>query len=510
MLRITQERHEELFGIKYCWIDTWCIDQNDPEDKRRQIPMMGEIYRNALCVVVTVRHRFSFTQEDWNAILQKLQEPILYTRDRIITDSDKAVAAYEALHISKELDRALEIIREFNELVWMKRVWTAQEYILAARLVCIGGDLHPFDLLSDDMNSIILIHMYKSRNRLGEFDSLRILNHVRKKLYDPTLAMELAIHRKSCFPEDEVYGLMVISGVVIKPISNASTEQVWRAWLEQSIRAGHLLWAVLPQDVQARVYSYNCIIPSFESRRQSLVNNRVQSTPLLGPVEIQNGAVKFSGFIAGTCTIITSLGHIKHDEDFITMVVATTKGDLDLTRHIYAALCSGSDTKEESGNSAQWQCALYRQDSMSWIRKVASRRLRKLKSKIGEPKGMRVNLWAEGNAFLAFVENDLKSTPIIVFMVDQIPEGRLVAVDLNAKAGSSENEKHILMIVSMPPDGVLRKRSLHKVGISSAVFIPKDQDVERAKNMNGHVYDRRIETFEVGGEGCWYCSKKKH
>jgi hypothetical protein len=58
---------------KYCWIDTWCIDQNDAEDKLRQIPLMGEIYKGALLVLITVRHHFTFSQEDWNAAIAGCQ-----------------------------------------------------------------------------------------------------------------------------------------------------------------------------------------------------------------------------------------------------------------------------------------------------------------------------------------------------------------------------------------------------------------------------------------------------
>ncbi len=72
MLQTVRDADEQLSHVKYWWTDTWCIDQRDPEDKNRQILVMGEIYKNTCAVVVTVRHKFLFTQADWDGLLQKI------------------------------------------------------------------------------------------------------------------------------------------------------------------------------------------------------------------------------------------------------------------------------------------------------------------------------------------------------------------------------------------------------------------------------------------------------
>src|SRR5277367_4950716 len=58
----------------YCWVDTWCVDQNDPEDKYSQIPLMGDIYRNAQSVIITVMHIFTFSQAQWDSAIAGCQE----------------------------------------------------------------------------------------------------------------------------------------------------------------------------------------------------------------------------------------------------------------------------------------------------------------------------------------------------------------------------------------------------------------------------------------------------
>jgi hypothetical protein len=42
MLLVVQETNEEVARIQYCWTDTWCIDQNDPEDKNSADTNDGE------------------------------------------------------------------------------------------------------------------------------------------------------------------------------------------------------------------------------------------------------------------------------------------------------------------------------------------------------------------------------------------------------------------------------------------------------------------------------------
>lgn len=57
-LRITPNLHDALIryrcavGTRSIWVDAICINQNDEDDKRRQVPLMTEIYRSASPVLV--------------------------------------------------------------------------------------------------------------------------------------------------------------------------------------------------------------------------------------------------------------------------------------------------------------------------------------------------------------------------------------------------------------------------------------------------------------------------
>jgi hypothetical protein len=105
--------------------------------------------------------------------------------------------------------------------------------------------------------------------------------------------------------------------------------------------------------------------------------------------------------------------------------------------------------------------------------------------------------------------NNLKTTPILVFAERQIPRGELVAVDIDAAfVGTRDQERHVLMILSVPPGGVKSGRALPRFGISSSVFVPKDGDVEKAFQFNGHVWNSPLERYTVGGKICWHCSSE--
>jgi hypothetical protein len=228
MLRVVRETDEELARTHYCWIDTWCIDQNDSEDKHRQIPMMGKVYKNANVVVVTVKHKFTFTQSYWNELVHSLGIPFGLVRDPNTCNIIETRNYLRTAQFIDNVEKACEVLREFRNLEWMKRVWTAQEYILARRLVYIGGDLRPFTLLWHDMWVVIFLHdwivIIPWKSDLG---TCRYLKLCVPCVVDLTLAMGLALYRKAFYVEDEICGMMAASQVVMTPANNATLEGIW-------------------------------------------------------------------------------------------------------------------------------------------------------------------------------------------------------------------------------------------------------------------------------------------
>jgi hypothetical protein len=272
-----------------------------------------------------------------------------------------------------------------------------------------------------------------------------------------------------------------LSPVVLTDVARLS-------WCEASVEAGHLLWIMLPLDDTET--NQNCVIPSIKHRE--IINRGVQATPLLGPVEFSRGTVTFSGYFAGTCTVLHSFTFV---DDFpkASDLVDSVKGDFHLMRLICEALTSGIYTVDETRRYAKDICAAYHHTKRH---RRPSRRM----------PDVHFNNSHAGPAHLALIKSPLKTTPVIFWSAARLPPGRLIAVDLNAQVvARDELEGNTLLILSVPPGGEMRGRALHKVGPTSHVFVPKDRDVVRARLYNGHVFGGPVERFRVGGEVCWRC-----
>jgi hypothetical protein len=255
----------------------------------------------------------------------------------------------------------------------------------------------------------------------------------------------------------------------------------------------------------------NCLMPALNNRLGAPNNSLVYGTPSRGGVEVERGEVTFAGCFAGTCSIITSLGRFDARTP-VKDLIDKVQGDIVLARQMLAAMSSDHITVAKCESVAQWRCAAYRRKQAgTGLIRPTGLEYQSLTMQYGEDPKFVYNSNPAGKAFLALLSNSIKVTPIMIFTEDDIPEGRLLAVDLNAKTYNSMRnggKKHVFIILSVPPDGERNCGTLHKVGVSSSVYVPDDNNLEKAKEMNGHVFDRPIERVSVGGEGCWYCSSQ--
>ncbi|KAG5743586.1 hypothetical protein H9Q70_013698 [Fusarium xylarioides] len=121
---------EELsrkLGIRYFWVDRWCIDQDDAEDKKREIPHMRAYYEGSSgCIVLTKDDMQSFQclpRHD-GAILSAYQQ-LMMNRDALVS----------LLHCA-----------------WTTRIWTMQEALMSRQVVyAINDQLIDGDYISELM-----------------------------------------------------------------------------------------------------------------------------------------------------------------------------------------------------------------------------------------------------------------------------------------------------------------------------------------------------------------------
>lgn len=227
LLQTAQEQKTEISHALYAWIDTWSIDQSESEDRNRQIPMMVDIYKQAHAVVVVVRHKFLFTQADWDVIIENLEDPII----RVTRSSWATSAAYDLYRsdrYAQHIQNGLRTLLEICDLLWMKRVWTAQGYALAAAVIFIGEDLRAFQCLPKDMNDLLSLNQVKTGEPRNQCGNLLTLNNIRNRWIDLTLIMDLAKDRAASYEVDEIYGLKGASEVTTPPLQHLTVDKIWR------------------------------------------------------------------------------------------------------------------------------------------------------------------------------------------------------------------------------------------------------------------------------------------
>lgn len=81
--------------------------------------------------------------------------------------------------------------------------------------------------------------------------------------------MKLAQHGSCTIREDEIYGLMGASGVIIACDKHDNLDMAWKKWWEQLMRAGNLEFAYMPvlsNMTGIRADTWNCVMPASEDR----------------------------------------------------------------------------------------------------------------------------------------------------------------------------------------------------------------------------------------------------
>jgi hypothetical protein len=114
---------------------------------------------------------------------------------------------------------------------------------------------------------------------------------VHLRLADRAGVMELLGELTSTVPEDEVYGLMAASGVILSQanVKGKGKDKAWAQWWEEARRTGHIRWALLATDIPAAAADpptmpRNCIMPGFSVRHIASRNSNLDYVQLYGQV----------------------------------------------------------------------------------------------------------------------------------------------------------------------------------------------------------------------------------
>jgi hypothetical protein len=189
---------------KRLWADAICINQEDNDEKSRQVALMNQIYSKAKCVIIWLGEPDTLVESAWELIRHPMNNQHLFSRWSSILDGLSALLKNE----------------------WFYRIWTYQELFLSRRAVVRCGHLAmPWEVFylkcsaftahstyQPKADQVMLHHMILSDK---DRNCRRVL------ISDFTMLLTRTRHRVASDPRDKIYGIlglpMVQNTVRIRP-----------------------------------------------------------------------------------------------------------------------------------------------------------------------------------------------------------------------------------------------------------------------------------------------------
>lgn len=224
-------RHADRARI--LWVDALCIDQSNTTERNFQLPLMREIYQNAVCTVCflgpaykSTRDMYTMLEElaqDRRTLDAKVSTPQSDVADRILpTSLDHLPIAPIKTEISEKY-RGDQTIVFLAANPWWYRAWTVQELMLSSNAIlmmsrytitwedfCAGADhglstqiwgevafgflMNPITVPYLSLRALISRYRYSDQMSSPAADLLHLLIHCR--------------HRDSTDPRDKIYAVL--------------------------------------------------------------------------------------------------------------------------------------------------------------------------------------------------------------------------------------------------------------------------------------------------------------
>ena len=134
---------------RYFWIDAICLNQNDSLEKAQQIPLMGNIYKEAVAVDIWLGPEDQMTTGLFK-FFRKLSRVPDVTKWKTQWDMAGRITFLMKKYFRYGSWEAMKAINEFFQRPWFSRRWIIQEACLARHATVHGGSRRslPLSLLS--------------------------------------------------------------------------------------------------------------------------------------------------------------------------------------------------------------------------------------------------------------------------------------------------------------------------------------------------------------------------
>ncbi|KAI0105339.1 heterokaryon incompatibility protein-domain-containing protein [Nemania sp. FL0031] len=218
-----------VFFEQDIWVDAICINQNDLNEKSKQVPRMADIYSMATRVVIWLGRNRAEEEDIFRRGFEcrsKLHE--LYVRDIASTGTSFDDWSYEQTH--PELDETeketLDIWSLMSRRLWFTRIWTIQEFCLAGDSSIFYAGAHSITVgalklwgnaglasFSNSRNKTAMRTMFGRRMWFQNQPSLGRTSSA--GAFDVVSALLELIVRTWCIttsvPHDRIYGLLALA-----------------------------------------------------------------------------------------------------------------------------------------------------------------------------------------------------------------------------------------------------------------------------------------------------------
>lgn len=220
-------------GVKFLWVDSFCIIQDSDTDWEEQAPKMASVYQGALCTISAAASRDSHGG--------------LY-------DSEEVKSHVQFEHRGRRLVAYCHVdYKAIEKSTLNSRAWVLQEWILSPRLVhftkdgvfweClsyVASENHDFDFhfthIQDPLFASEENHMFPVMARAavsGSFQTWQRLYEVWARLIEDYTG------RKMTFQEDKFAALAGLTTAFKRQLQDVSIAGLWRADFHMG-----LLWSV--------------------------------------------------------------------------------------------------------------------------------------------------------------------------------------------------------------------------------------------------------------------------
>ena len=210
------------------WVDSICINQDDPVEKARQIMLMGSIYKRSRRVIAWIGQEDHTTAQTFNLLRRT---PVGIVTSLPSKDTEVMITGLQAL-CSRE---------------YWQRVWILQELTLARQVViCCGNSQLLWHRLCDVFKALSKVFPAVQAPRQPSADGFNCLLMLKSKqnwrLFE---VLSLSLASKSSEPRDKVFGLLGLvtdgSDFVAIPNYVQSLEEVNQSMLLTYIAATEIL-----------------------------------------------------------------------------------------------------------------------------------------------------------------------------------------------------------------------------------------------------------------------------